>query len=388
MIAGAALLIFAVFVVAVASDNRSAQSAFPGANGKIVFSSARQSGTELDLYVMDADGSNETNIFVDPEYFEATSAWSPDGSRIAFGRYANPPPPANIWLMDANGSNITQLTFGPGAENNPTWSPDGLSLTFESFEVDHYQIHRINVDGNGETNLSNNTFNDEFPAWSPDGTKIAFTSDRDGQEEIYVMDANGANQTRLTFGAGDKWVPRWSPDGAEITYWSDADGDDEIHVMDANGINDRTLTDNGVSDGGPSFSPDGTLIVYDSPVDGVFQIFTMSASDGSNKQQLTDALFSNFAADWQALAPTPTPVPTLAPNVQGNTDCANGVNATDMLNIVASIASLATLPCPENADVTCDAAIGLLDALDIGRWLVGAGSILPPPIGCRPIGEA
>ena len=47
-----------------------------------------------------------------------------------------------------------------------------------SSELD-YEIYVINVDGSGETRLTNFPGSDGWPVWSPDETKIAFSSVRD-----------------------------------------------------------------------------------------------------------------------------------------------------------------------------------------------------------------
>ena len=38
----------------------------------------------------------------------------------------------------------------------------------------------MNADGSAQTNLTNTPGNDLNPTWSPDGTRLAFDSDRDG----------------------------------------------------------------------------------------------------------------------------------------------------------------------------------------------------------------
>ena len=71
----------------------------------------------------------------------------------------------------------------------------------------------MNADGTGQARLTNNAAYDSDPSWSPDGSRIAFNSDRDGNYEVYVMNADGTGQARLTNNAALRirsfMVSRW-----------------------------------------------------------------------------------------------------------------------------------------------------------------------------------
>jgi dipeptidyl aminopeptidase/acylaminoacyl peptidase len=91
-------------VLGLATANWPARAAFPGSNGKIVFTAYSEWG-DLALFEIDADGSALTN----PTTLSAegySPAFSPDGSTIAFmsTRDGNP----EIYLIDADGSNLTR----------------------------------------------------------------------------------------------------------------------------------------------------------------------------------------------------------------------------------------------------------------------------------------
>src|SRR6266478_6212438 len=103
-----------------------------------------------------------------------------------------------IYVMDLDGGGQTRLTEDPGEDYSPAWSPNGTRLAFVSTRDGNAEIYVMNADGTGQTRLTNNTASDLHPAWSPDGTHIAFVSSRDGNDEIYSMDPNGLNQTNLT----------------------------------------------------------------------------------------------------------------------------------------------------------------------------------------------
>ena len=56
----------------------------------------------------------------------------------------------------------------------------------------------MNSDGSNQVNLTNNVAHDSNPSFSPDGTHIAFDSDRDGKRDIDVMKSDGSSQVRIT----------------------------------------------------------------------------------------------------------------------------------------------------------------------------------------------
>jgi len=73
--------------------------------------------------------------------------------------------------------------------------------------------------------------------------KIAFVSDCDGNDEIYIMNIDGSGQTNLTNNQADEWNPFFSPDGNKIVFVSDRDGKMEIYIMNIDGSEQTKLTD-------------------------------------------------------------------------------------------------------------------------------------------------
>ncbi len=227
---------------------------------KIAFDS--QAGGYDRIYVMDADGGNLTQLTSPPPnvlQHDSNPAWSPDGSRISFDRYHKIGDPdiytVDIYVMNADGSGQTQLTTDPVIAYDPAWSPDGGKIAFNSGRDDPsaLDIFIMNADGSGQTNLTSSPgVYDAGPEWSPDGSKIAFSS---GGFEIYTMNPDGSGQTNLTNNAATDFSPAWSPDGGKIVFDSDRDGNQEIYVMNADGSNPIRLTNNPAADYSPSWQP-------------------------------------------------------------------------------------------------------------------------------------
>ena len=71
----------------------------------------------------------------------------------------------------------------------------------------------MTADGNGRRRLTRNRGVDADPTWSPDGLRVAFESKRDGEFGIYVINADGREPRRLTRNGRDGGDPGWSPDG-------------------------------------------------------------------------------------------------------------------------------------------------------------------------------
>jgi TolB protein len=131
---------------------------------------------------------------------------------------------------------------GPRAAmvRNPTFSPDGRSLVYESDAESFRDLFLVRVGEKGVTRLTNNPEGNYEPSFFPDGS-LAFTSSRDGEAEIYRMKGDGTEPRRLTRSLGDDLSPRVSPDGARIAFLSGRSGADRIWLMAPDGSDQRSV---------------------------------------------------------------------------------------------------------------------------------------------------
>jgi uncharacterized repeat protein (TIGR01451 family) len=274
------------------------QASFPGANGKIVFSSSASGNSEI--YVIESNGAGLTRLTNDPAP-DTDPAWSPDGTKIAFVRGSLGA--SEIYVMNADGTGLTRVTDNVAQEADPAWSPDGAKIAFARSLADvGFQIFVMNVAGGAEARLTDQQGPDLTPSWSPDGTRIAFAHHETGfgPQHIYAMNADGSGITRLTTAGSVENSPDWSPDGTKIAFQSNRNLPG-IWVMNSDGTSQAPLH----TGQEPDWSPDGTKIVF-TRSGAATSVIRIINADGTGETGPTD-LRGSRSADWQPLAAPPPP---------------------------------------------------------------------------------
>jgi hypothetical protein len=104
---------------------------------------------------------------------------------LAFGA------PTGVGVVNPDGVGPHPVTAGAG-DANPSWSPDGQRVAYQSTAGGNFDIYGIAADGSGTpVHLTFGLANDVDPAFSPDGLRLAFSSDRTGNAELFVKTLGG-----------------------------------------------------------------------------------------------------------------------------------------------------------------------------------------------------
>lgn len=337
-VGGLAIAIFAGFhffhasAQTVATEKLEAQNLI---NGRLVVTRGRfgMSTNEKILLTSNPDGMGVGGVSISSSVlFSDQSAWSPDGTKIAFVGFE--PTTGDIYVTNGDGTGTsTNLTNTPAiTEGGPAWSVTGKIAYGRGSE-----IWTMNADGGGQALFSAITRPAGDPAWSSEGSKLAFTSGG----EIWVINANGTNEHVVTMNTSTDSQPAWSPDGSKIAFRKAGTG---IAVVNADGTNEMPLTNNS-ADQRPSWSPDGTKLAFTGG-DGVY---TMDAN-GANQIRIfanliqfplpcCDIVYTNPV--WQPVAQSPSTftvsgrvsyngvsIPGATVNLSGTTNAATTTDAT------------------------------------------------------------
>jgi hypothetical protein len=74
---------------------------------------------------------------------------------------------AEVYVMDPNGRNQTNLTNNSAYDRNPCYSPDGKQIVFQSLRDGNSEIYTMPSSGGQQTNRTNNPAYDDRPSWQP-----------------------------------------------------------------------------------------------------------------------------------------------------------------------------------------------------------------------------
>lgn len=199
------------------------------AMAKIVFQSNRDGNDEI--YVCNDDGSGARRLTYHPTH-DSNPQWSPDGKQITFtrqvpGEIIKVPGEQvqtytyDVFVMNADGSNQQNLTDNPSINGEGSWSLDGRHIAFTSSRSGAFNIHLITLENGVIEQLTHNG-GATTPHYSPNGREVVYEQSAGSfWKNIHLMTADGTRQKPLLPpkpGLVIRFNPRFSPDGSRILY--------------------------------------------------------------------------------------------------------------------------------------------------------------------------
>ena len=220
-------------------------------------------------------------------------AWHPDSLLLAFVRRGQ------VWRIDLNTGQEQQLT-DQGRNQNPSWSPTGAYIAYESNQPDGKCCTTWLMTEEGTQNRQVTPFEDGgglYPYWAPDGEQIVHVRypTSANSQELFVMDTTNTTIHQLTQDERTDRRPEWSRDGQWIAWDSYGEGKDStngIWKMRADGTEAQLIAPGG---GFPTWHPDGDqLAFYKFCADGIHGVLWTVQADGTGLKPLTKP--SDYAA--------------------------------------------------------------------------------------------
>jgi len=247
-------------------------------------------------------------------------AWSPDATRLIYGRYTSKrlPEPVKLWsrnskyelfattwlpAYDATGEHLAVSMQNRETGNTslyivdegkparpilekkdlilfPNWSPDGRQILFGIGQFTAFldfaaggkkpipalnggaQIGSVNADGSDFHLITSGESNNAFPSFAPDGKRIVYRTVSPEGEGLRIMSLADGSVAALTKDYDN--FPVWSPRGDSIAFVRQTGGNFEVFTIRPDGKDVRQLTNVAGNEAHLAWSPDGERILFSS----------------------------------------------------------------------------------------------------------------------------
>lgn len=180
-----------------------------------------------DIWQIDLSRSVSERLTFDPGS-ENNPIWSPDGSSVVF--YAYGTVPANLYIKGVNSNSqqealLDTYSFGPNEVFSPSdldyptdWSMDGKSIVYahSARQAHDYDLWILPLTAQRKPfPFLQTPFNETDGVFSPDGRFLAYSSDESGRYEVYVQPFPATGERwRISHNGGV--LPTWRSDGREL----------------------------------------------------------------------------------------------------------------------------------------------------------------------------
>jgi serine/threonine protein kinase len=162
----------------------------------------------------------------------STVALSPDGTRVVYDDADARNPSIDLWQLVFDRGVASRLTFHPGFEVFPLFSPDGARVTFASIRNAPPQLYQIDAITGGREALLFATKLPTMPSdWSRDGQLLIYNViDPKTSGDIWVLPLTSKQPYAVVNTTADERYGTLSPDGRWLAYISNETGTYEVYV--------------------------------------------------------------------------------------------------------------------------------------------------------------
>lgn len=193
---------------------------------------------------------------------------APNGSAIAFVR------DGDVYVMNADGSEQRQLTSGPELDERPQFSPKGRYLLFlrRGSREEPRHLFTVNLTGGEPRQLTSGPEDDFEPSFSADGRVIVFVrglpgpagGEFSGNAELFSIRPSTEGLTRLTHTPRDELRPRYFARGIVFQRRNQLHSPRFLFSMRRDGSDVKPLVRRKSNSRIGAVSPDGRMLLFDS----------------------------------------------------------------------------------------------------------------------------
>jgi Tol biopolymer transport system component len=239
-------------------------------------------------------------VFASVRWVPPALGWFPDSRRVVLTNEGEP----GLWLGDTNLDTVRKITDGLGGEYEPSVSPDGRRIAFES-RHDNYDTIEIPLDGSPIVDVLAASPAEVGASRTRDG-RIVYVSNASGPHEIRVRATDGSDRAVVTLrdfpgepDAGHALLsPTVSPDGQRLLFARFRQAGMGVWIAPLSGATPVLATPEGGFAVMPDWSPDGRWIAFAAIGTGSHQLAKQRVGSSDPPQILASMLGASSALAW------------------------------------------------------------------------------------------
>jgi dipeptidyl aminopeptidase/acylaminoacyl peptidase len=234
----------------------------------IAYNADFEGDEDYDVFVIRGDGRGRPKKLTDGVADNEHPDFSPDGQRVAFVS-TRKKDMENLYTVSARGDHLKRLTNEELPVRDFAWSPDGTKIAYGTgindedyisvVDVTKQKSKKVLASRNVEYGIVGDYGGKAFQ-WSRDGKRLLFTSNENDPIDIGVLDLATRRRRWLVTSQNDKYSPQWSADEACLSY-QEVHDPDVVLKMRA-GEDFRVASPRNGTSRIPHWLPDGTGMLF------------------------------------------------------------------------------------------------------------------------------
>ncbi len=240
-------------------------------------------------------------------------AFSPDGASLVYSMAGS------LWRQEIGSDRAVELTYGPGYDYQPDWSPDGQHIVFARHDNNAIELWQLDLSSGKTQQLTTTDAVNVEPRYSPDGKRLAYVSTTgSGHFNLFVASIDGGKLgaaravvapreskiARYYYSKHDHTInPSWTPDGKRLVFVSNREiaygsGDLCSAAVDGGSEFECFIHEETSWRARPEVAPDGRRVLYSSYQGRQWHQLWLTTLAGDAQLPLTFGEFDATQARW------------------------------------------------------------------------------------------